>query len=640
MSGLSAEEAALCVLLVDERKAMSFRLETLLANAGIPVSAIHVVGNPEEGLERLREKPHALVLVRPAVGMDIPSVTHQIRAVNPQQRIVWVVDSGLPVEGLAALRKGAEEVILIGESEAWSMSRALRCTLERWQYSKTLEDLQNMARIGFWQYYPARNEIVLSDPMRRLMGNNPDEIVDGQPVGSLRDFLERIHRVALVRRHVGIDTRVCHEGQDDQYFHVQCRMTTQAGGDSFLQGVLQDVTDRYQAEELRNARDLARQTAGIREQFMAGISHELRTPINAIMGLSQLLLAEEPPGEKRDMIGSIRDASDILLGIVNDILEFSAIRAGKIDFRDEVFSPAGLVQDLERILGPKWLEKNLHWHLEIHSDVPGKVRGDKLRLNQILFNLIGNAVKFTIKGRIGLYVEPFEAGEGRVGLLFRIEDTGVGIPLEARQSIFEDFSRVSRPQYRFEGTGLGLAITKQLVEQQGGRIWVESEEGIGSTFHVTLAYGLVPEGEEEAERMESEEPEAVFQGCIMVVEDNRLNQLVARKTLERQWPHATVIMAETGKMALDLMELYRPDLVLMDLLMPGMDGWEATRNIRAHEDPAIRNVPIVAMTANAHVTRDNQLKSQGFTDYVLKPFEPEQLFHTILQYVPIKKLRL
>lgn len=640
MRGLSAEEAALRVLLVDERKVIADRVESLLVEAGLPVNAIRAVGDLAEGLERLKEKSQAVVLVRPTAGMDMSSVLRQIRAVQPQQRIAWVVDSGLPEQGMAMLREGAEEVILIGESDAWSMSRALRCALERWQYSKTLEDLQTMARIGFWQYYPARNEIVLSDPMRHLMGNNPEEIVDGQPVGPLRDLLERIQRVALVRRQVDIDTRVCREGRDDQYFHVQCRMVTQGGGETCLQGVLQDVTDRYQAEELRTARDLARQTAGIREQFMAGISHEMRTPINAIMGLSQLLLAEEPPGEKRDMIRSIRDASDILLGIVNDILEFSAIRAGKIDFRDEVFSPTGLVRDLERILGPKWQDKNLHWHLEIHPDVPERVRGDKLRLNQILFNLIGNAVKFTIKGRVGLYVEAFDAGEGRVGLRFRIEDTGVGIPLEARQSIFEDFGRVSRPQYRFEGTGLGLAITKQLVEQQGGRIWVESEEGIGSTFYVALTYGLVPDGEEEAEMAESEEPEAVFQGSILVVEDNRLNQLVARKTLERQWPHATVIMAESGKQALDLMELYRPDLVLMDLLMPGMDGWEATRNIRNHEDPAIRNVPIVAMTANAYITLDNQLKSQGFTDYVLKPFEPEQLFHTILQYVPIKKLRL
>ena len=206
---------------------------------------------------------------------------------------------------------------------------------------------------------------------------------------------------------------------------------------------------------------------------------------------------------------------------------------------------------------------------------------------------------------------------------------------------FEDFNRVRDQKVYYEGTGLGLAISRQLVEFQDGKIWAESKLGVGSTFFVELPVQIASD-----QYVQSEQPELIqkadasFHGVILLVEDHRMNQLVARKTLERQWPEATILLAENGQICLEMMERNQVDIVLMDLQMPVMDGYEATLQIRRHTNLRIRNVPILAMTANAFVSRDEQLTQKGFTDFVLKPFEPNHLFEQILRYAPLKTIVL
>jgi CheY-like chemotaxis protein len=341
------------------------------------------------------------------------------------------------------------------------------------------------------------------------------------------------------------------------------------------------------------------------------------------------------------MVQAIRDASDILLGIVNDILDFSAIQAGKIQFREEPFSLRSVCRNLEQILGAKVKDKNLGWKMHIEDQVPDQLIGDKLRMSQILFNLLGNAIKFTEKGQVGLYIELMDRDVDKVQLKFRIEDTGIGIPEEAQQSIFEDFNRVKYQHKTYEGTGLGLAITRQLVELQQGQIWLESHVGIGTTFYVDLGFAVeskLANGHVVNDVLKSSE--GAFRGTILVVEDHKMNQLVARKTLERQWPEVHILMAENGQIGLDMLERHDVDLVLMDLQMPVMDGYQATTLIRRHHQARIRQLPVLAMTANAYVSQDPLLHEKGFTDFVLKPFEPEQLFARILQYAPLKAISL
>ncbi len=631
------------ILLVEDDPADARLIEIYLEESGFGDWSIDRAQSIQEALDQLSEQDYAIVLL----DLTLPDGTgpeniRRIKAEFPDQNVVVLTGFDERVFGLEAVQQGAQDFLVKGDYDENSLAKTLRFSIERQNFIRRLEETQKIARIGSWEFHPDTGRLLLSDQVLALTKPDDSEVKDGLPSVELNHLLRRIHRIALSGREVNLDTRIKISGNGERYFHVQCQLTRASNNEEVVQGILQDVTDRYQTEEMRKARDLARKSTEIREQFIASISHEMRTPMNAIMGLSNVILTSDGvKGEQKQMVQAIRDASDILLGIVNDILDFSSIQAGKIQFREDPFSLRSVCRNLEQILATKVSDKGLFWKMHIDDQVPDQLIGDKLRMSQILFNLLGNAIKFTESGQVALYIELIERDRQRVRLTFRIEDTGIGIPEEAQMSIFEDFNRVKYQNKTYEGTGLGLAITRQLVELQQGRIWLESQVGIGTTFFVDLGFTV-----ESAYKNGHIIPDATltsegaFRGTILVVEDHKMNQLVARKTLERQWPDIHILMAEHGQIALDLLERHHVDLVLMDLQMPVMDGYQATSLIRRHPLPRIRQVPVLAMTANAYVSQDTQLHEKGFTDFVLKPFEPEQLFARILQYAPIKSISI
>lgn len=403
--------------------------------------------------------------------------------------------------------------------------------------------------------------------------------------------------------------------------------------------IIRDITEHKQAVELRKAKEVAEQSAKMKEQFLANISHEMRTPMNAILGMSNLVLQSELDMEQESYMTSIKQSSQNLLGIINDILEISSLENGKVNFAIKEFNLYELIHNLVNVIKYKAEQKELQLFLDIKDDVDKYFKGDALRLNQILMNLVGNAVKFTDEGFVKIKVYKIGENENSAKLRFDVTDSGIGIPKDKQEAIFETFVRVSNSKGKlYPGTGLGLAISKQLVQLQGGTIIVESEENVGSTFSVVLDFPKAQQLTQKEEEKRQVKPKRVKLNIdrnveILLAEDHKLNQIVARKTLEKEFDNINVTIAGNGQIAVDMLQENDFDIILMDIQMPLMNGYEATNYIRDNFSEPKRNIPIFAMTAHAHMAKDEKYKEFGMDECVLKPFEPEDLFTKIAKYV-------
>lgn len=404
-------------------------------------------------------------------------------------------------------------------------------------------------------------------------------------------------------------------------------------------GIIRDITVRRQTEELRKAKEVAERSTQMKEKFLANVSHEMRTPMNGILGLTNILLKTSLDEEQLNYLASIRESSQHLLGIINDILEISSLKEGNINLEEKEINLRGLVKKIINMVNFKIQEKNLDFTVEIDDDVDHVILGDGLRLQQILTNLLGNAVKFTESGFINVQIKKVRENADLVFLEISVEDSGIGIPEDKIEVIFETFTRVfDAKQKTFGGTGLGLAITKQLVQLHGGNIKVKSELGEGSIFICEIPFKKVKAKTEEvvAETLVEAESYSLNIGRdvhILLVEDHKLNQIVARKTLEKEFPNIVVTIADNGQIAIDKLKEKDFDLILMDIQMPIMDGYEATKYIREEMPSDKAKITIFAMTAHAHMAQDEKYKEYGMDDCVLKPFEPKQLFSKIAYYI-------
>ena len=402
--------------------------------------------------------------------------------------------------------------------------------------------------------------------------------------------------------------------------------------------IVRDITERKQAEQLRKAKEIAEQSAKMKEQFLANISHEMRTPMNAILGMSNLMLQTPLDKEQDSYMNSVKQSSKNLLGIINDILEISSIENGKIDFEAKPFNLHVVVEELIKMFSYKAKQQGLQLYVDIDKNVEKQFIGDGLRLNQVLMNLIGNAIKFTEKGFVKISVRKLGENDSNAKIQFEVEDTGIGIPADKLESVFETFVRIKHKTNKlYQGTGLGLAISKQLVELQGGSIHAASQEDKGSVFTAVLDFTKA-EQYQETNNISNKHREKVTlrtnkQVNILLVEDHKLNQIVARRTLEKEFENVVVSIADNGQIAIDMFNEKNYDLILMDIQMPVMNGYEATEYIRTKFAEPKRSIPIFAMTAHAHMAKDQKFKEYGMDDCVLKPFEPEDLFTKIAEYL-------
>jgi CheY-like chemotaxis protein len=362
------------------------------------------------------------------------------------------------------------------------------------------------------------------------------------------------------------------------------------------------------------------------------MSHEIRTLLNEVIGITNLLLQGNPREDQMDFIKTLRFSGNHLLTLVNDVLDYNKMESGKIVFEQARFNLNDFLNDIIRTYSFRSRSKSLEFDIVKENELPSEVTGDSIRLNQILSNLLSNALKFTQKGSIHVILREVERSNNISRIEFLVRDTGIGIPGDKHEVIFDSFSQASPDTTRhYGGTGLGLAICKKLVELQGGKIYVESEPGKGSTFRFSLSFGI-PEGADKVPANEASESYSGLEGKrILIAEDNKINFFVANKFLTG-WG-VNVTHAENGKIALEILEKENFDLVIMDLHMPVMDGIEATRVIRRSDDPRINTIPVVALTAAIMSESHDKIDDLVINDYVLKPFKPRDLFEKILKNI-------
>ena len=379
--------------------------------------------------------------------------------------------------------------------------------------------------------------------------------------------------------------------------------------------------------ELHKARASAEGSARAKADFLASMSHEMRTPMNGVLGMLELIEIDELPEDQARYLEIARDSAVGLLRVINDILDYSRIEAGSVELEATPCQPAKVVDQTVTLLSEGATQKGLTLHFESGGDVPEVVTGDPARLRQVLFNLIGNAVKFTERGEVRVQLGSRPMADGSPGLWFGVRDTGIGISKESQARIFTRFTQADRSTTRqYGGTGLGLAISKQLVELMGGEIGIDSTPGCGSLFWFSVPCSPASPAPVKAPQAESPDVKPGRPLRILVAEDNAVNQLFVTRLLAR-FGHS-VEVAGTGAEAVAALERSVYDVVLMDIYMPEMDGITATKTIRRMQS-ATAKIPIVALTASAMAGDRERYLAAGMTDYVPKPIDSRALLAAI-----------
>ncbi len=411
----------------------------------------------------------------------------------------------------------------------------------------------------------------------------------------------------------------------------------EAGEESYVIGFAQDITERLIAEkELLAAKQAAEDSVKIKENFLANMSHEIRTPMNGIVGLTNLLIKTNLNAKQKEYAHSVKHNAENLLVVINDILDFSKIQAGKLEITKAPFELGSILYNLRQTFKIEAQRKNLELVTILDDRIPTLLNGDAIRINQVLVNLLGNALKFTSKGKVILSCQLIKYRKHACRVKFSVEDTGIGINNDKLENIFQSFTQANAETSRkYGGTGLGLTIVKDLLALMGSSIHVSSLPDKGSTFEFELNLETVSADVKITEDTEEDNFEGRLSGInILLAEDNKVNQLFASELLH-EWG-AQIDIADNGKIALELLSRNFYDLILMDIQMPEMGGIETTRIIRSELKSPRRDIRIIAMTANAMKGDEQKFKSEGMNDVIFKPFKATELFHVINKHIRLR----
>ncbi|MCU0436066.1 MAG: PAS domain S-box protein [Bacteroidia bacterium] len=580
---------------------------------------------------------------------DLISPVHFYEFIHPDDRAIVkrVIDnsrsrkSPFEVDTRMVVRNEEYKVYLTGQYDA--SKRRMIGTVQNITDRKILEESMRLAEVQYRQLFEHLQHMIATHDMNGVLlsvnpsgahagGYEPEEIIGR----NLSEFLSPSSRVNFPHylaelREKGSSSGLLNlerrDGGISIWLYNNVRLKDANGVDFVLCSNV-DITDRYRMEnELRIAKKTAEEALVAKDRFVANISHELRTPMNAIIGFADVLANSPLNNEQREYIGALKIASETLTAVISDILDLARIEAGKIEFSEVPFSVSNTLKDTYRLLRQRAQEAGLDFNWHCAENVPAYVLGDDLRLRQILINLAGNAIKFTPAGRVNMQCTVHEESDESIVLRFEVADTGIGIPADKLASIFEPFTQASSESTRrYGGTGLGLTIVKDLVELQGGSVKVRSVEHEGTVFTVWLPVKRVSTLAVKEMNQALVQLTSPGQYTILLVEDHPLNQQLALKLIT-DFGFKTAL-ASNGQEAID--ELQRPgaafDLVLMDLNMPVLDGHEATRRIRQELKLTL---PIIALTAHSSQTERERCLEVGMNDYLSKPFRARELYYRI-----------
>ncbi len=493
---------------------------------------------------------------------------------------------------------------------------------------------------GMFTLFEGKGVAAFGNNTKEFVGKNISDITGQLPI-TKEDYTEAMNG-AEVKRIFEIEEKffeVSYAQLRDDDDHVNGVIGRVHG----VIGVASDITTFKQAErQLMEAKQMAEGASKMKEQFLANISHEIRTPMSGIVGLTRILLDSNGlDDEQMKYLKSIKISSDNLMIIINDILDVSKIEAGKMTFEETPFDLREIVNHTKELFKSKADEKSVDLICEMDEEIPRHLSGDPTRLSQILNNLVSNAIKFTPKGYVLVRVKMRSVSSNKITLDFEVKDSGIGIPAESISSIFESFTQASTETTRkFGSTGLGLTIVKKLIELQNGNIGIKSKPNEGTTFFFSLTFTVSDASEIDVKKDHWAEyrNKDISHLSVLCAEDNMINQMVLKKILS-EWK-VKAVFAENGKIAIEKLKEQHFDIILMDVQMPEMDGFTATRNIRAQSEASYSAIPILAVTGSATSIGIQRCYDCGMNDFISKPYDHNELRKKIIlltSEIPVKQ---
>jgi PAS domain S-box-containing protein len=633
------------ILIIDDDHVDRMTVKRSLKTAGIEAETT-MADSAVAGLEQLQGNTFDCLFIDFKLpDMDGLELLQKIRRINKEVPVILVTSYGDERVAAEAIKTGASDYIskslLTPEGISHSLRNAIRLNQIEKEKQAAEESLQktqiqlqtiientpiiisSLDQNGIFTFTAGQGLNLLGRSPELVLGKSVFEVYKNNP-----DLLEKV-RLALN----GQITKSTSELQGIWFETLYQPIRDEKGKITGLNSFSFDITDRVASEKaLKKAKDMAEESVKAKEQFFTNMSHEIRTPMNGIIGLSAVLRKTELSEEQRTYLEAIHTSSERLLIIINDLLDFSKMEAGKMQLEETTFNLRELISQNIDLLTPKAAERGNRLKVIVDQEVPADVVGDPVRLSQVLTNLIGNAIKFTENGLIRVVVDNIKDSPDSATLEFEIQDSGIGIPEDKLNAIFESFTQASNDTTRkYGGTGLGLTISRQLIEMAGGNLKVRSKLGEGSTFTFMLPFRknsqkTQPKTEEQLDI----DPRDLGKVRVLLAEDNEINQLLARKVIT-DWGFELDIAAN-GRIAVDMLKEKDYDVVLMDMQMPEMDGYEATVYIRNELGPK-SNIPIIAFTAHATKTEIGRCMLAGANAYVSKPLKPNELLSEIYDLV-------
>ncbi|MFM2367839.1 MAG: hypothetical protein RL619_135 [Bacteroidota bacterium] len=648
---------ALKILIIDDDRVDSITIIRSISHSGI-IADVESAFSAKEGIEKIKSFHYDLIFLDYMMpDSDGISFLKGLRDLDIETPVIFVTSQGDEKIASQAILGGASDYIpktlLTPDGVSQSIRNAIKLHDSLQLRKKTelalninanrLYEAQKLAKIGSWEINLNDGGVFFSEEVFNIFEIDKNSVPSIALIKSclinsddIELFESNLNYVKNSNTEVQFSHSLLSKNGTIKYINefIKC-LNDEHNVPLRILGTIQDISEQKRIEkELINAKDIAEESVQVKEQFLTNMSHEIRTPMNGIIGFARILEDTNLDNDQKQSVEAIKRASQNLLVIINDILDFSKINADKMTFEDVNFSLSKNINSVIELLSPISKEKKIKLLCEIDPEINDFLIGDPTRLSQILINLVGNALKFTEKGYVELIVTQEKESELDTFVRFNIIDTGIGIPENKIDSIFESFNQASNETTRkFGGTGLGLTITRKLIELQGGKLTVESEVSKGSEFSFFIQYKKAQKGDFELVKGKKEQLSSDFlkDVKILLVEDNELNQLLAIKVFKK-W-EKEIDIADNGKIALEKIEKNDYDIILMDIQMPEMDGNEVAKYVRSNMG-AKSNVPIIALTAHATLAEEKRSVESGMNDYLSKPFDfnvlLEKLHHNLM----------